>query len=82
MKDDIIQIRLYIANSILLCLSPLFSMIFPRKLKVRPWFLPYYFLDILNDDYFAGTKMAMKIKHVKGIVSVLRSLVISVEHHC
>ena len=26
------------------------------------------FVDVLNDDYFLGTKMTMKVKNVKGIV--------------
>lgn len=26
------------------------------------------FIDVLNDEYFLGTKMTMKVKNVKGIV--------------
>ena len=34
-----------------------------------------YCIDILNDDYFVGTKMAMKIKHIQGVVRVFVNVI-------
>lgn len=63
-------LSIIIFNYSRICLSPLFLTIFPRKPRVAYWSCLDNRVDTLNDDYFAGTKMAMKIKHVKGIVRI------------
>lgn len=39
-----------------------------KKAKGRTISHSRSFVDVLNDDYFLGTKMTMKVKNVKGIV--------------
>ena len=41
-----------------------------------------YVVDILNDDYLFGTKMAMKIKHIQGVVNDFVVFFILIEHYC
>lgn len=36
-------------------------------------------VDVLNDDYFVGSKLTMKVKHIKGVVCVLVVELIFVE---
>ena len=40
-----------------------------------------YVVDILNDDYLFGTKMAMKIKHIQGVVNDSVVFFILLEHY-
>lgn len=28
-------------------------------------------IDVLNDDYFIGSKLTMKVKHIKGVVVIV-----------
>ena len=39
-----------------------------KKAKGTTMYHSQSFVDVLNDDYFLGTKMTMKVKNVKGIV--------------
>ena len=36
-------------------------------------------VDVLNDDYFVGSKLTMKVKHIKGVVCVFVVELIFVE---